>query len=101
MDWRTEVDAARRIRRETETASRTPEALAEFRHQAHGELGAAGVPSLAAKTEQLRSRWVDDRMAEAGVARASSLGFPSSGGASTAPLGGELASFPSPPLFPG
>jgi len=76
VDWRTEVDAARRIRRETETASRTPEALAEFRHQAHGELGAAGVPSLAAKTEQLRSRWVDDRMAEAGVARASSLGFP-------------------------
>jgi len=76
VDWRTEVDAARRIRRETETASRTPEALAGFRKQAHGELGAAGVPSLAAKTEQFRSRWVDDRMAEAGVSRASSLGFP-------------------------
>tara|TARA_B100000700_G_scaffold236256_1_gene262077 strand:- start:3006 stop:5339 length:2334 start_codon:yes stop_codon:yes gene_type:complete len=76
VDWRTEVDAARRIRRETETASRTPSALADFRSQARAELGAAGIPSLADKTEQLRSRWVDDRMAEAGVARASSLGFP-------------------------
>ena len=76
VDWRTEVDAARRIRRETETASRTPESLADFRSKAHGELGAAGTPNLAAKTEQLRSRWVDDRMAESGIARASSLGFP-------------------------
>ena len=76
VDWRTEVDSARRIRNETETDSRTPERLRDFREQAHGELGAAGTPSLAAKTEQLRSRWVDDRMAEAGVARASSLGFP-------------------------
>ncbi len=76
VDWRTEVDAARRIRRETESASRTPESLAGFRDEAHSELGAAGTPSLAAKTEQLRSRWVDDRMAESGVARASSLGFP-------------------------
>ncbi len=76
VDWRTEVDAARRIRRDTETASRTPESLADFRTKAHGELGAAGTPSLAGKTEQLRSRWVDDRMAESGVSRASSLGFP-------------------------
>ena len=76
IDWRTEVDAARRIRRDTETASRTPERLTSFREQAHQELGAAGTPSLAAKTEQLRSRWVDDHMAESGVARASSLGFP-------------------------
>ncbi|MDG2429093.1 MAG: HAD-IB family hydrolase [Acidimicrobiales bacterium] len=76
VDWRTEVDAARRIRRETESASRTPERLVGFRSGARRELGAAGTPSLAAKTEQLRSRWVDDRMAESGVARASSLGFP-------------------------
>ena len=76
VDWRMEVDAARRIRRDTETASRTPESLADFRTKAHGELGAAGTPSLAGKTEQLRSRWVDDRMAESGVSRASSLGFP-------------------------
>ncbi|MBC8363874.1 MAG: HAD-IB family hydrolase [Actinobacteria bacterium] len=76
VDWRTEVDSARRIRSETETASRTPEKLAEFRVAAHNELGAAGTPALAAKTEQLRTRWVEDRMAEAGRSRASSLGFP-------------------------
>ena len=76
VDWRTEVDAARRIRLDTETESRTPANLTAFRDEAHGELGAAGIPSLAAKTEQLRCRWVDDRMAEAGVARATSLGFP-------------------------
>ena len=76
VDWRGEVDAARRIRLDTETESRTPVNLKGFRSEAHGELGAAGIPSLAAKTEQLRCRWVDDKMAEAGVARATSLGFP-------------------------
>ena len=45
VDWRTEVDSARRIRNETETDSRTPERLQDFREQAHGELGAAGTPS--------------------------------------------------------
>jgi|TARA_B100002003_G_scaffold39788_1_gene35305 HAD superfamily hydrolase (TIGR01490 family) len=76
VDWRSEVDSARRIRSETETASRTPEKLAGFRNDAHKELGAAGVPALSAKTELLRTRWVEDRMAEAGRSRASSLGFP-------------------------
>tara|TARA_Y100000294_G_scaffold123748_2_gene115117 strand:- start:7209 stop:9539 length:2331 start_codon:yes stop_codon:yes gene_type:complete len=76
VDWRSEVDSARRIRSETETASRTPEKLAGFRSDAHKELGAAGVPALSAKTELLRTRWVEDRMAEAGRSRASSLGFP-------------------------
>ena len=38
--------------------SRTPEQLAEFRKAARAELGAAGTPALAAKTEQLRERWV-------------------------------------------
>ena len=76
VDWRSEVDSARRIRSETENASRSPEKLAGFREAAHKELGAAGTPALAAKTEQLRTRWVEDRMAEAGRSRASSLGFP-------------------------
>ena len=76
VDWRSEVDSARRIRAETENASRSPEKLAGFREAAHKELGAAGTPALAAKTEQLRTRWVEDRMAEAGRSRASSLGFP-------------------------
>jgi alcohol-forming fatty acyl-CoA reductase len=76
VDWRTEVDAARRMRADTEAQSRTPEALARHRKQARSELGAAGVPLLAEKTEQLRTRWVTDRMAEAGRARAASLGWP-------------------------
>ena len=76
VDWRIEVDAARRTRQETETASRTPERLEGFRKEAREELGAAGIPALASKTEQLRLRWVNDRMAEAGRSRAHSLGFP-------------------------
>jgi alcohol-forming fatty acyl-CoA reductase len=76
VDWRTEVDAARRTRLDTEAQSRSPERLARFRKQARSELGAAGVPLLAEKTEQLRTRWVTDRMAEAGRARAASLGWP-------------------------
>ena len=53
-----------------------PEALARFRKQARHELGAAGTPALAAKTEQRRQTWVKDRMVEAGRARAASLGWP-------------------------
>lgn len=76
VDWQREVEAARRSRVDTEMASRTPEKLAEFRKVARHELGAAGIPLLAEKTESLRAKWVDDRMAEIGRARASSLGFP-------------------------
>ncbi len=76
VNWQTEVETARRIRMDTESNSRTPEKLIEFRKEAEEELGAVGTPALAEKTEQLRTRWVDDRMAEAGVSRASSLGFP-------------------------
>jgi len=76
VPWRREVDGARRARRDAESQSRTPERLAEFRARARAELGAAGVPLLAEKTEQLRARWVGDRMVEAGRARAASLGWP-------------------------
>jgi HAD superfamily hydrolase (TIGR01490 family) len=76
IDWRAEVDAARRARADTEAESRTPEWLAKFRKQARRELGAAGTPLLAAKTEQRRTQWVKDRMVDAGRARASSLGWP-------------------------
>ena len=78
VDWRREVDAARRSRLDVEDESRRPERLAEFRARARNELGAAGVPLLADKTEQLRERWVNDRMAETGRARAASLGWPDS-----------------------
>jgi HAD superfamily hydrolase (TIGR01490 family) len=76
VDWRTEVAAARRARTEAEDASRSPAMLATFRKEARRELGAAGTPALAAKTEQRRERWVADRMVQAGRARASSLGWP-------------------------
>lgn len=76
VDWRREVDSARRARGDAEAESRTPEALARFGADARRELGAAGGPLLADKTEQLRTRWVADRMVETGRARAAALGWP-------------------------
>jgi alcohol-forming fatty acyl-CoA reductase len=76
VDWRAEVVGARRARTDAEAESRTPEALARFRKEARAELGAAGTPALAAKTEQRRQAWVKDRMVDAGRARAASLGWP-------------------------
>jgi fatty acyl-CoA reductase len=76
VDWRTEVTAARRARADAETESRTPSMLKRLRADARRELGAAGTPALAAKTERLRERWVSDAMVSAGRARAASLGWP-------------------------
>jgi fatty acyl-CoA reductase len=76
INWRREVDAARRARLDAEDRSRTADMLATFRSEARHELGAAGTPALAAKTEQRRKAWVADRMVEAGRARAASLGWP-------------------------
>lgn len=76
VDWRGEVDAARRTRADAEAESRRPEMLERFRAEARRELGAAGTPLLAAKTEQNRSRWVGDQMVTAGRSRAASLGWP-------------------------
>ncbi|MGH9243319.1 MAG: HAD-IB family hydrolase [Acidimicrobiales bacterium] len=76
VDWRSEVDAARRARVDTEAESRTPEMLAGFRKEARRELGAAGTPLLAEKTEHRRTKWVNDRMVVAGRARAASVGWP-------------------------
>jgi alcohol-forming fatty acyl-CoA reductase len=76
VDWRAEVTAARRARDDAEASSRTPEMLRRFRKEAHQELGAAGTPLLASKTEQRRQSWVRDRMVASGRARATSLGWP-------------------------
>ncbi|MBU3688499.1 MAG: haloacid dehalogenase [Acidimicrobiales bacterium mtb01] len=76
LSWRNEVAAARRLRGDTEAASRTPERLAEFRADARRELGAAGAPALAEKTEQCRERWVKDQLVAAGRSRAASVGWP-------------------------
>jgi HAD superfamily hydrolase (TIGR01490 family) len=76
VDWRGEVAAARRARADADAASRDPARLARYRSEARAELGAAGTPALAAKTEALRQRWVSDQLISAGRSRASSLGWP-------------------------
>ncbi|MFT3855425.1 MAG: HAD-IB family phosphatase [Ilumatobacteraceae bacterium] len=76
LDWRREVTAARRLRGDAEAASRLPDRLTEFRHDARRELGAAGAPALAAKTESLRQDWVRDQLVTAGRSRAASVGWP-------------------------
>jgi fatty acyl-CoA reductase len=76
LDWRAETEAARRTRAYLEDDSRRVEMLERFQSEARGELGAAGTPALAAKTEQTRERWVRDQMVDAGRTRANSLGFP-------------------------
>lgn len=76
VDWRAEVDAARRLRADAEMRSRSTELLAQFRSEARSELGAAGTPLLAAKTETRRREWVKDQLVEAGRVRAASLGWP-------------------------
>ena len=76
LDWRSEVASARRLKGDTEAISRTRENLERFRKDARTELGAAGAPALAAKTEQLRERWVRAELVDAGRSRAASLGWP-------------------------
>jgi HAD superfamily hydrolase (TIGR01490 family) len=76
VDWRAEVTAARRTRADVDAESRTPKRLAEFHKGARHELGAAGSPLLAEKTEKRREDWVKEQMVEAGRARARSLGWP-------------------------
>ena len=76
VDWRSEVDAARRTRSDLEAESRTPPRLQRFAKEARAELGAAGTPLLSEKAEKLRDSWVHDELVEAGRARARSLGWP-------------------------
>ena len=76
VSWREEVDAARRVRADREAESRQPGQLEKFHKRARAELGAAGVPLLAERTERIRSDWVAKAMVDAGVARAQSLGWP-------------------------
>jgi fatty acyl-CoA reductase len=76
IDWRREVEASRRIRADFDAASRATKKLEQFRKDARTELGPAGIPLLAEKTETLRTRWVQDQMVDAGRSRAASLGWP-------------------------
>jgi HAD superfamily hydrolase (TIGR01490 family) len=74
--WRPEVAAADRARDDADAASRDPKLLTRFSKEARAELGAAGVPALAAKAEKLREQWVKDRMIDLGKGRARALGWP-------------------------
>jgi HAD superfamily hydrolase (TIGR01490 family) len=76
LNWREETEAARRTRAYTEDDSRRSENLEKFRTEAKEELGAPGISVIASKTEQIRERWVKEKMVEAGRERATSLGFP-------------------------
>ncbi|MEE2682354.1 MAG: HAD-IB family hydrolase [Actinomycetota bacterium] len=76
LNWREETEAAKRTRAYTEDDSRRSENLEKFRLEAKEELGAPGISVIASKTEQIRERWVKDKMVEAGRERATSLGFP-------------------------
>ncbi len=76
LSWRAEVESARRLRSDLEAQSRTPTLLTRLRKAARTELGAAGAPALAAKTEQLRGRWVNDELVQAGRSRAASVAWP-------------------------
>ena len=76
VDWKGEVEAARRARADADADSRRPDRLARFAKQARAELGAAGSPLLADKLEKLRVDWVGDVMVEAGRARSRGLGWP-------------------------
>lgn len=76
LAWRPEVEAARRARADADAASRDPARLARFARDARAELGAAGIPVLAARAERLREEWVSGRMVEVGKARAQALGWP-------------------------
>jgi len=76
VDWRIEVEAARRQRGDSEAESRRPARLARFNKEARGELGGAGLHLLAERAERLREDWVKKQMVEVGKARAQSLGWP-------------------------
>ncbi|MGH9122240.1 MAG: HAD-IB family phosphatase, partial [Acidimicrobiales bacterium] len=76
VPWRDEVQAARRARSDADMESRDPKSLAKFHRGARADLGAAGIPLLAERSEKLRSEWVSDRMVALGKARAQGLGWP-------------------------
>jgi fatty acyl-CoA reductase len=76
IDWRSEVAATRRLRSDTDALSRTPDQLKVFRKGARAEIGAAGAPALASKTEDLRKKWVKSELVKAGRSRAASVGWP-------------------------
>jgi HAD superfamily hydrolase (TIGR01490 family) len=76
VDIDAEVTAARRLRDDLESDSRSPQRLTQFGNGARAERGAAGPHLLAERTEKLRDDWVRTQLVERGRARAQSLGWP-------------------------
>src|SRR6059058_2110864 len=75
VDWKAESDAAQRMRVAADDASRTPEQLAEFLHEAEVEHGASGPMAIAGDAERRRKEWVRKRLVDAGRERARTLGW--------------------------
>lgn len=75
VDWRAEAATATRMRADVEERSRAPEQLSRFEAKARAEMGRAGPQSIAARAEELRRQWVEERLVKAGTARARSLGW--------------------------
>ncbi len=76
VDWRAEVEAARRQRSDFDADSRRSDRLAVFAKEARRDLGGAGLHLLAERAERLREEWVRKQMVASGQARAQSLGWP-------------------------
>src|SRR3954454_586970 len=74
-DWRAEVEAAHRLRRDVEAASRMPDLLRKLRHEAEAEHRRSGPSAVSADVEVRRRDWVQRELVDAGRERAQSLGF--------------------------
>lgn len=76
VDWRAELDAALRARKEAEDASRAPDLLRRLEGKARSEMARVGPQAVARRTEELRNEWMKTRLIEYGQARSRSLGWP-------------------------
>ena len=76
IDWRAEVDAARRARADEEAESRTAERLLQFRKESARRARRRGHAPALGEDRAAPLAWVKARMIEAGRARAASLGWP-------------------------
>ncbi|MHB8263748.1 MAG: HAD-IB family hydrolase [Acidimicrobiales bacterium] len=71
-----EIDAARRLRSDLQTASRHPDQLDRFAKSARKELGSAGPHLAAERVERIREEWVRKSLVDAGKSRSQSMGWP-------------------------
>lgn len=76
VSWRAELDAALAARTDVERASRRPEVLRKAIAAATKEHGKAGPQTTAGAAEELRQKWVHERLVDYGRMRAQSVGWP-------------------------